>query len=173
MQYSMAALSQTIQTLVDATLLEILPARQAEFDDRFRRDGDMAYGALNKELFQPVRRFLSRAELTAKPSLPGDFQESREWGNADETHQQRWMWSLILNAEGTTIGAIAVGAHHDHSRFRLPRSPEVIGLEATSWDDAERALEGRFPAFAKEASFRVWYQNYLSQPGTADTSGAA
>jgi hypothetical protein len=99
------ALAERIQTLVDDQLAAILPAQQQDYDERFLRDGDMAYGALNTQLFQPVRTLLTELGLKADPRLPGDFQESREWGNAEETHQQRWMWSMIKAAGGQAVGA--------------------------------------------------------------------
>lgn len=154
-----------IQDLVDQTLALILPGKQEDYEARFERDGDMAYGALNTQLFQPVRTLLSELGLKAEPRLPGDFQESREWGNVDETHQQRWMWSMILTSSGEIAGAIAVGSHHDHSRFRLPRSPEVLSLSAKDWDAAVCELGERLPEFAQAKSFRLWYQEYLAQSG--------
>lgn len=129
----------------------------------FVRDGDMAYGALNTDLFQPARKLLTELGRKADPRLPGDFQESREWGNADETQQQRWMWSMIWDAEGQAVGAIAIGSHHDHSSFTLPRSPEVMGTSATSWEGATQELGEKMPELAKAPSFRVWYQGYLAQ----------
>lgn len=157
------ALAERIQALVDDQLADILPAQQQDYDERFLRDGDMAYGALNTQLFQPVRTLLTELGLKADPRLPGDFQESREWGNAEETHQQRWMWSMIKDAGGQAVGAIAVGSHHDHSRFTLPRSPEVVGVSATNWDGVIRELGEKMPEFAKAPSFRLWYQDYLAQ----------
>ncbi|MFC5345542.1 DUF6022 family protein [Brevundimonas staleyi] len=154
-------LARDIQRLVDDRLAATLPSRQAEFDDRFARDGDMAYGALNTELFQPVRALLKTRGLWARPRLPGDFQESREWGNADETHQQRWMWSFLSASDGPVLGAIAVGSHHDHTRFRLPRSPEVVGLSAVTPSALIAEMGTRFPAFVQAPSFRDWYRAYL------------
>lgn len=157
------ALADKIQSLVDGQLASILPAQQQDYDERFIRDGDMAYGALNTQLFQPVRTLLMELGLKADPRLPGDFQESREWGNAEETHQQRWMWSMIKDGGGQVVGAIAVGSHHDHSRFTLPRSPEIIGISATSQERVIQELGEKMPEFAKAPSFRLWYQDYLAQ----------
>ncbi|WP_173087420.1 DUF6022 family protein [Devosia sp. 1635] len=125
------ALAQRAQAMVDLELARILPVRLQEFQQQFEEVGDLAYGTLNAELFRPVHAALREAGLKAIPRLPGSFQRSREWGNADETHQQRWMWSIISGADGKPIGSLAVGSHHDHSCFRLPRSPEIIALRAT------------------------------------------
>ena len=161
--FDVQAIAQQIQALIDERLIQILPARQAEFDSRFARDGDMAYGALNTELFLPVRKLLRDLGLRARPRLPGGFQESREWGNADETHQQRWMWSFLQDDAGRSVGAIAVGSHHDHSRFRLPRSPEVLGLAATTLDDLVIEMSDLHSEFAQAPSFNEWYRDYLEK----------
>jgi Family of unknown function (DUF6022) len=154
-------LAHRIQHIIDEGLAAIIPARQAEFDERFVRDGDMAYGALNTELFTPVRRLLRALSLEAKPRLPGSFSDSREWGNEDETHQQRWMWSVIRR-EGVPIGAIAVGSHHDHTRFRLPRGPEVVAVTGTTAGQILSQLGERMPEFAAAQPFRDWYKDYLA-----------
>ena len=46
-----------------------------------------------------------------------DFQSSREWGNEAETHQQRWMYSVIQSSSGTTLGTLVNVIHHDHTPF--------------------------------------------------------
>ena len=162
---AIVALADEIRKLVHARLAGTLPSRQEEFEARFARDGDMAYGALNTELFAPVRRLLRERDLFAVPRLPGGFQESREWGNDDESHQQRWMWSIIRGADGESVGAIAVGVHHDHQRFRLPRPPEILPLPATTTGGVIRALGERLPEFAKAQAFRDWYRDWLAQSG--------
>lgn len=160
-QATVLEIAGQVQQLVDAELSTILPAREAEFQQRFARDGDMAYGALNTELFAPVRLMLKEMEIKATSRLPGDFQTSREWGNADETHQQRWMWSM-LTRNGGAFGAIAVGSHHDHSCFRLPRPPEIIGLTATTHGQVCRELARLKPDFGTSVPFREWYQQFLA-----------
>ncbi|WP_299364239.1 DUF6022 family protein [uncultured Paracoccus sp.] len=159
-------IAAAVQILVDRGMAERLPDRKQEFQDLFDQVGDAAYGRLNTELFWPVRAMLGTAGLKATPRLPGRFQSSREWGNADESHQQRWSWSVVSKADGTAIGAIAVGSHHDHGRFHLPRSPEVIAVEATSEAAIIRELSARMPAFGEAQDFRTWYADYLA--GQAD-----
>lgn len=169
---TIASLAREVERLVNARLAEILPARLGEFEGRFARDGDMAYGALNTELFAPVRRLLQSRDLRAVPRLPGSFQESREWGNADESHQQRWMWSIIRRRNGEAIGAIAVGAHHDHHQFRLPRPPEILPVEATTPARVVEALGLRMPEFAQAQPFREWYRDWLVQTAREGASAA-
>lgn len=158
-------LAQKVQRIIDQGLAESFPTRQAEFDARFAKHGDMAYGTLNTVLFAPVRGLLRDLRLKARPRLPGKFDDSREWGNEDETHQQRWMWSVILSEEGP-IGTIAVGSHHDHTCFRLPRRPEVIGISSTTPRQIVSELGRLMPEFAAAQPFRVWYRNYLASSET-------
>lgn len=156
------ALGDLIQATVDRRLRELWEPNSAEYQVLFEQVGDMAYGKFNALLFLPVRKALEASGLKASPRLPGSFQTSREWGNTDETHQQRWMVSRILGAGGSPLGTIAVGSHHDHTRFRLPRSPEIIALEAVRPKDVIAALSERLPEFGKAEEFRDWYAAYLA-----------
>jgi vancomycin aglycone glucosyltransferase len=157
------ALARRVQAIVDLELARILPVRQDEFQRRFEAHGDLAYGTLNAELFRPVQTALREAGFKATPRLPGSFQRSREWGNPEETHQQRWMWSVIRTAQGTPIGSLAVGSHHDHSRFRLPRSPEILALRATVPSRIVAEIAQTHPRYAEQEDFKDWYAQYLAQ----------
>lgn len=157
-----------VQSLVDQGVSERLPLRQDEFQALFEEIGDAAYGKLNTELFAPVRAMLKTAGLKATPRLPGSFQSSREWGNVDESHQQRWSWSIISRAAGSPIGAIAVGSHHDHGRFRLPQPPEVIAIEATTTAAIIREISASKPEFGQTQDFRTWYADYLAGHAGSD-----
>ena len=154
-------LARFVQNLVDRQVEQLLPARSGEFQTLFESIGDMAYGRFNTLLFGPVRRALEAAGLKAVPRLPGSFQSSREWGNSDETHQQRWMISRIVRInDGSALGSLAVGSHHDHHRFRLPRSPEIIALIATSPGAVVAEMSMHRPQFAQTEAFRDWYARY-------------
>lgn len=157
-----AQVAAAVQSLVDRGMTERFPARQAEFQALFEEVEDAAYGTLNTELFAPVRVMLREAGLKATPRLPGSFQSSREWGNADESHQQRWFWSVVSREDGTTIGALAVGSHHAHGRFHLPRSPEVVAVRATTPAAVVRELAAGMPEFGEAQEFRSWYADYLA-----------
>lgn len=166
--HDIVRVAAAVQDLVDRGVAERLPARDGEFQALFQEVGDSAYGTLNTELFAPARAMLRGIGLKAVPRLPGSFQSSREWGNADESHQQRWFWSVILREDGTAIGAIAVGSHHDHSCFRLPRPPEVVAVEAITPAAIIRELSARMPEFGQAQDFRSWYADYLdAQAGLA------
>ncbi len=127
----------------------------------FDTEGDAAYGVYQQALFRPIKCALETAGLKAVPGLPGDFQASREWGNPDETEQQRWMWSVIVNAAGEPLGTLVHVIHHDHTRFRVPHPPEAIALRETEKADVERILSSRSDNFAAALEFSVWYIWYL------------
>ncbi|UXN67802.1 DUF6022 family protein (plasmid) [Devosia neptuniae] len=158
---SITLLANAIQSSVDHRLNELQPLL-GEYQTLFESVGDMAYGKFNALLFLPARHAIAEAGLKAVPRLPGSFQSSREWGNADETHQQRWMLSKMLGRDGRPLGTIAVGNHHDHSAFRLPRSPEIIGLLSTAPKDVTAELSRHHPEFGAAEEFREWYASYLA-----------
>jgi hypothetical protein len=161
------ALADFIQNVVDARLHLLWSGLEDEYQTLFETVGDMAYGKFNGLLLQPVRKAMADAGLKASPRLPGSFQSSREWGNQDETHQQRWMTSKIIKDNGTVLGTIAIGSHHDHSRFRLPRSPEVIALRVSRPKEVVAALSIIKPEFAEAEEFRIWYAKYLADEDNA------
>jgi hypothetical protein len=156
------ALGEFIQEVVDQRFEDLWEVHRAEYQRLFETVGDMAYGKFNALLLQPIRGALTQGELKASPRLPGSFQSSREWGNEDETHQQRWMTSKITRHDGAPLGTIAVGSHHDHSRFRLPRSPEIIALDVVRPREVISALSDRMPEYGEAEEFRDWYAKYLA-----------
>jgi hypothetical protein len=57
------------------------------------------------------------------------------------TDQQRWMWSTIRGMEdGEPLGTIVTIVFHDHTQFRIPRSPQIIALLETSKETIVEAL---------------------------------
>ena len=135
----------------------ILQSKHDKLLDAYNRAGDMAYGTYLNLLFRPVHRHLKQVGLRLAPKLPGDFEISREWGNKEETDQQRWMWSSIESAEGETLGTIVTITYHDHSQFRVPRQPGVLGLTETGKEAVVEALSSCSADFkeAREASIEI------------------
>lgn len=129
--------------------------------DAFHKAGDMAYGVFCYKLFRPVHQQLKHAGLQASPWLPGDFNISREWGNADQSEQQRWMWSTIRSNDGKPIGTIVTIIFHDHTQFRLPRQPQIIALTQTSKAAVVKALSERSAKFKNALEFQIEYAEYL------------
>lgn len=154
------AIGRHIEALVAEQWQSILQTHAAKLQDAYERAGDSAYGTYLDLLFRPVRKDFRQAGLRAAPALPGDFDISREWGNEDESDQQRWMWSTINSPEGS-LGTIVTIIFHDHNQFRVPRAPQIIALQETDKEDVVEALSGRSPDFAQAVEFNIWYADYL------------
>jgi hypothetical protein len=151
------ALGRAIDAYIAANWETILREHDEKLRDAYEKAGDMAYGTYLTLLFSPVHQQLRRDGLRAVPSLPGDFDISREWGAATEDDQQRWMWSTIEAASAAPLGTIVTIVYHDHTRFRLPRRPAIIALPETGKDAVVAALSRRSADFAaaREASIEI------------------
>lgn len=151
------ALAQYIERHIEENWQSLLQIKHDKLLDAYNRAGDMAYGTYLNLLFRPVHKQLKQAGLRPIPKLPGDFEISREWGNTEETDQQRWMWSTIKSAEGKALGTIVTITYHDHTQFHVPRQPGVIGLPETGKEAVVGALSQLSPDFeqAREASIEI------------------
>jgi Family of unknown function (DUF6022) len=127
----------------------------------FNKAGDMAYGMYLGWLFLPIHKQLKQAELRPEPRFPGDFNISREWGNQEQTDQQRWMWSTINSTEGKPLGTIVTITYHDHTQFRIPQKPQIIALTETSKEAIVEALSHRSVEFKNALEFKIEYAEYL------------
>ncbi|NJL80485.1 MAG: hypothetical protein HC836_29090 [Richelia sp. RM2_1_2] len=127
----------------------------------FERAGDMAYGAYLNFLFRPVHIQLKQINLYPQPRLPGDFSISREWGNKEETNQQRWMWSSIKSTKGNSLGTIVTIIFHDHNEFRISQKPGIIALAQTDKNAVVDALSQLSSDFQKAREFQIEYEEYL------------
>jgi hypothetical protein len=150
-----------IEGHITANWQEVLETRHAKLMDAYNRGGDMAYGTYCELLFRPVHRQLQQAGLRALPKLPGDFDISREWGNASETDQQRWMWSTIARTDGAALGTIITKFFHDHTQFRVPRAPQVFSITETGKDAVVKALARRSADFARAREASIEIAEYL------------
>lgn len=156
------ALGQWADALLAARWQEVLETHAGQLEAAYRRAGDLAYGTYQNLLLRDLKRPLREAGLSATPPLPGDFNRSREWGNADETDQERWMWSVIHTASGEALGTLVHVIPHDHTGFRVPRRPRMFGLPETSREGVEAALSARSGEFAAALPFEDWYAAYLN-----------
>ena len=160
---------RTVETHIGENAQAIFDNNADQLLDEFNRIGDEAYGTYLNLLFEPIHQRFKEAGLRAAPGLPGNFGMSREWGNADETDQQRWMWSTIKRIDtsggkakaGEAIGTIVVIVFHDHSQFRLPRLPQIIALAETGKAAVVNALSQRSDEFKNALEFKLWYAEYL------------
>lgn len=160
-----AAIAREIETYVAGEWQTILEENHDKLADAYARAGDMAYGTYLDLLFRPVHRWMREAGLRVEPKLPGDFDISREWGNADETDQQRWMWSTVRAADGRALGTLVTITHHDHTGFRVPRAPGILALEETEQDAVVAALSARSPEFAAAREASIEIAEYLAATG--------
>ncbi|WP_064014259.1 DUF6022 family protein [Deinococcus puniceus] len=140
----------------------VLTEYRDKLDTAYAKAGDMAYGTYQHLLFRPIKRALREAGFGTQPALPGDFGHSREWGNADETHQERWIWSVVTGPDGVPLGTLVHIVPHDHSGFRIPQRPSIFGLPQTELPHIEAALSKLSPDFAAAQSFDEWYAGYLA-----------
>ncbi|WP_412028022.1 DUF6022 family protein [Deinococcus yunweiensis] len=141
---------------------EVLDTHRDKLADAYARAGDAAYGTYQHLLLRDLKRQLREAGLTATPPLPGDFMTSREWGNADQTDQERWMWSTIHAASGQALGTLVHVIPHDHTRFHVPRRPEMLGVDEIDRGEVEAVLGTRSDDFAVALPFHEWYAQYLA-----------
>lgn len=152
---------------IDAQLAEswqsVLDVHREKLADAYTRAGDAAFGTYLNLLLRGVKRRLREAGLRAVPPLPGDFDSSREWGNADGTDNERWLWSAVQTASGEPLGTLVTTIPHDHTRFRLPRRPHVFALRETERSAVEAALCARSDDFTRAQPFHERYEAYLQQ----------
>jgi len=161
-------IARAIEAHIAAHWEALLHEHDEKLRDAYAKAGDMAYGTYLTLLFSPVHRQLRSAGLHAAPSLPGDFEISREWGVPTQNDEQRWMWSTIETLDGVALGTIVTLTFHDHTRFRLPRAPQIIALTEVGKDAVVAALSQRSVNFgaAREASIEIAeYLQSLEQHG--------
>jgi Family of unknown function (DUF6022) len=152
-QYIEAHIALNWQTLIHKNIDKLVGV--------FNKAGDMAYGMYLGWLFLPVHKQLKQAQLRPEPRFPGDFNISREWGNQEQTDQQRWMWSTINSAERKPLGTIVTITYHDHTQFRIPQKPQIIALTETSKEAIVEALSHRSVDFNNALEFKIEYAEYL------------
>ncbi len=95
----------------------------------YDRAGEAAYGTYAQRLFRPIKRGFDEVGFQCEPSFPGTLSTSREWGEPPD--RVRWMWSVPRPAQERPIGALVIKLYHDHTRFRIPRRPEVFAIVET------------------------------------------
>jgi hypothetical protein len=152
-QYIEAHIALNWQTLIHKNIDKLVGV--------FNKAGDLAYGMYLGWLFLPVHKQLKQAQLPPEPRFPGDFNISREWGNQEQTDQQRWMWSTINSAEGKPLGTIVTITFHDHTQFRIPQKPQIIALTETTKEAIVEALSHRSSDFKNALEFKIEYAEYF------------
>ncbi|WP_221089374.1 DUF6022 family protein [Deinococcus aquaedulcis] len=157
------ALGDWLDAQLAAQWQDVLGTHAGKLADAYARAGDAAYGTYLNLLLRGAKRELRAAGLRAQPPLPGDFGVSREWGNAQETDQERWMWSVLHSPDGTPLGTLVVAMAHDHTRFHLPRRPRAFGVPSVDLTQTETLLGERSADFAAALPFHAWYEADLKR----------
>lgn len=162
------AIAKFIEDHISENWQGILHKEQAKLRKAYEEAGDAAYGTYLNLLFLPVHRQLKEAGLRPVPKLPGEFDISREWGNEDESDQQRWMWSAIHSSDGEVLGTIVTIVYHDHTVFRVPRKPRIVALQETEKADVIAELSRQSSDFGQALEFTAEYERYLASLGNKD-----
>lgn len=140
-------------------------------DSAFAKGGDKAYGTNLTLLLRPLTKAMRTFDLGVYPRLPGSFMESREWGNADGSEQQRWFWtSIVRQRDVCALGTLVTVLHHDHRCFRLPRAPEMFALAAVGVDVVERELCSLSAGYAAATPFRLLHARTRTVPDGEETT---
>ncbi|MDR6224190.1 DUF6022 family protein [Desmospora profundinema] len=155
------AIAQYMESHIAENWESLLQNRRDQLLEAYNQAGDMAYGTYLNLLFLPVHQQLKEAGLRPEPRFPGDFDISREWGNKEQTDQQRWMWSTVYTMDGKSLGTIVTIVFHDHTRFRVPRQPQILALRETRKEDVVAVLSLRSADFKRAREFTVEYEEYL------------
>ncbi|MFF2888632.1 DUF6022 family protein [Paenibacillus sp. NPDC057967] len=155
------SLGKYIDAHIESQWQDILTQQADKLQRAYEEAGDMAYGTYLNLLLNHVHKEMKENGLRAEPRLPGEFDISREWGNEDESDQQRWMWSTIYDKDGMPLGTIVVQVYHDHTQFRLPRRPGVLVLTEGTKEEVVQALSERSASFKQALEFTEEYKLYL------------
>jgi hypothetical protein len=124
------ALAHYFQQNVNERWQRVRNENWAELRRAYDKVGEPAYGVFASILFRPIREQLDSAGFITEQRFPGTLATSDEWAPADE--RERWMWSVVGRERGAALGTIVVGLFHDHTRFRIPRSPKILALFVSS-----------------------------------------
>lgn len=132
------SLAGYVEGYVQEQWRRVLRESQEDLLRLYDEAGEPAYGSYARKLFRPVREQFEVAGFLSEPRFPGTLSASQEWGPLEEW--ERWMWSVMRRGQGAPVGTLVVGLYHDHTRFRVPRAPSVLGLEETDEDAIAEAI---------------------------------
>jgi hypothetical protein len=71
------------------------------------------------------------------------------------------MWSTLHSTEGEALGTIVIIVFHDHTRFRIPRRPQIIALIETGQAAVVEALSQRSTDFKHAREAKIEIAEYL------------
>jgi hypothetical protein len=120
-----------VQQYIDAHWQEVMEQHRPVLEEIFARAAEQVYARYSQELFQPLTAEFKQASLTCDPTFPGTIPLSREqWGPQEE--RERRFWCVLHQENEGILGPLLTCYFHDHTRFRIPRSPRVVASEQTN-----------------------------------------
>ncbi|WP_157507571.1 DUF6022 family protein [Ktedonobacter racemifer] len=120
-----------VQQYVDAHWQEVVEQHRSALEAIFARAAEQVYARYSQELFQPLSAELKQAGLTCDPGFPGTIPFSREqWGPQEE--RERRFWCVLCQENEDILGTLLICYFHDHTQFRIPRSPLMLASEQTN-----------------------------------------
>lgn len=120
----------------------VLQENEDKLLETFERYGEPAYGVYFTQLMRPLRRQFAAAGLSTEPAFPGALPYSvEEWGG-EMDDRERAMWFVVSRDGEEPFGTLVVRFFHDHTRFRVPRAPQVVALDETDPEEIVDTLTG-------------------------------
>lgn len=116
--------------------------RADELQRYFEEHGDPVYARYSQLLLEPVRDDLQELEAAGyriDPPFPGRLPDSVEPRTPAE-ERVRSFWTIVSSQDGTPRGSLVYRLFHDHTRFRIPRAPEVLALRETDPGEIRAAI---------------------------------
>jgi hypothetical protein len=144
----------------------VLDENQQVFADAFRKLGEPAYGQFGRMLFGPVIGEMERAGFTLESEHLASSVEY--WGPPEE--RERCMW-FVVKKDGSPLGSLVTRVFHDHTQFRIPRSPDVFALESTERDEIVAALSRASVRMRKYNEFTGTFSMDITESGEQSENG--
>lgn len=134
----------------------VLQEHQSEFQDAFDKSGEFAYGVFGRKLFGPLLQEIEREGFVLETEHLASSVEY--WGPPEE--RERCMWTICKRADGSPMGSLVTRVFHDHTQFRIPRSPDIVALE--EWDRIE-IVEALSRASTRIAKYNEFTGTFLAE----------
>ncbi|RXZ81003.1 hypothetical protein EBB07_16335 [Paenibacillaceae bacterium] len=145
---TMRMLKTYVQQEIDQHWQQVREDYLQELENIFAKGGDSAYGFYCRKLFDPITAELMNAGIIPRPIMPGLFIHSEEhWGSWED--RERRFWTVLQQGNGNTLGTLVSRIFHDHSRLRIPRSPQVYVIGETEPDKIAHMIVNMDPVSAE------------------------
>jgi hypothetical protein len=141
-EVSVSSLAAFVKEYVKDHWRVVLREQREKLLDAWERVGEPAYGVYFTALMRPLRQQFVDAGIVTDPAFPGALPHSVEAFAGPMNDRARCMWFVVRRKGGAPFGTIVVRFFHDHTRFRVPRSPDVLAIDETEPDDIADVLTG-------------------------------